>query len=362
MNTKMPPTKLPPLNVGLIGFGRIAELVHLRTLMSLPGVVVGGVSEHDPKRMQQVWQRAPHAGTFANYHDMLRDSEVEAVVICLPPAQHADAAIAAFQSGKHVYIEKPIAPSLEEAQAIHAAWRVCGKVGMMGFNFRCHPLYQQLRSLIREGAYGAVIGASSLFATQARQIPAWKEKRVTGGGVLLDLASHHVDLVGYLFPDPIVKVNAFEHSRNSEADNATLALRLESGALIQSLFSSNSVNVHRFEVYFENAKIVVDLAQPDSLEVFEKTTFITRSQKFATALRSLAPQRLLRTPGYEPSFSRALSAFASAVRSGDSADNSLMANVEDGCRCLEVILAAEESSRTKKQVDLARFAVPLAAQ
>jgi predicted dehydrogenase len=353
--------KLPLLNIGLIGFGRIAELVHLRTLMSLPGVVVGGVSEHDPKRMQQVWQRAPHAGTFANYHDMLRDSEVEAVVICLPPAQHADAAIAAFQSGKHVYIEKPIAPSLEEAQAVHTAWRASGKVGMMGFNFRCHPLYQQLRALIRAGTYGAVMGASSLFTTQARQIPIWKEKRATGGGILLDLASHHVDLVGYLFPDPIMGVSAFEHSSQSEADNATLALRLESGALIQSLFSSTSVNAHRFEVYFQQAKVVVDLAQPDGLAVTEKTTFITRRQKLATALRSLAPRRLLRTPGYEPSFSRSLSAFASAVRSEDGADHAHTANIDDGRRCLEVILAAEESSRTKKQVDLVPFAASVAA-
>jgi predicted dehydrogenase len=338
-----------PVNIALIGFGRIAELVHLRTLMALPDVVVGAVAESDAQRLKRLWERAPHAGTFTDYHALLRDSEAEAVVICLPPAQHGAAAIAAFEAGKHIYLEKPITPSLAEADAVRAAWRASGRLGMMGFNFRYHPLYVQMRAIIASGQYGAVIAASSVFSTPTRQLPAWKEQRQTGGGVLLDLASHHIDLVRYLFAAPIACVSAFEHTLYAEADNATLHLRLESGVLVQSMFSMNSISQHRFEVSLEKARLVADLAQPEALEVCEGTTYLTRGQRMARALRSLSPRHFLRAPGYEPSFARALGVFAQAVRAG----GDVSPDLDDGYRCLQVVEAAETAARTRTQVALA---------
>lgn len=336
------------LHVGLIGFGRIAELVHLRVLTGLPHVYVAAVAEQDAARRKQVWLRSPQTGTFDDYHSMLRDAKIGAVVICLPPAQHAAAAIAAFNAGKHVYLEKPITPSLDEAEAVRTAWRASGKIGMMGFNFRYHPLYQQAKSVIQSGQYGAVIGARGVFTTPTRQLPPWKQTRATGGGVLLDLASHHVDIVHDIFGQEIVGVSALEHSQRVEADNATLQLRLASGALIQSFFSMNSISEHRFEIYLERAKLVADLAAPDALDIYEGTTYTSRKGRLQRGLATLAPRNLLRAAGYEPSFARSLGAFADAVRLNTAAKPDL----DDGYRCLQVIIAAEAAARSDATVSL----------
>jgi predicted dehydrogenase len=338
-----------PVNIGLIGFGRIAELVHLRTLMSLPQVHVAAIAEADANRRRQMWQRSPQSGGFADYHDLLREADVQAVVICLPPALHAPAAIAAFEAGKHVYLEKPITPSLEEAKAVCVAWRESGRIGMMGFNFRFHPLYQRAKAVIESGQYGALVGARSVFTTPTRQLPLWKQQRGTGGGVLLDLASHHIDVIHDLFGQQVTGVSAFEHSQRVEADNATLHLRLESGALVQSFFSMNSVSEHRFEFYFEKAKVIADLAAPHALDIYKATTYVSRRQRLKRGLLALAPRTLASAPGYEPSFARSLGAFAEAVRSG----SAVHPDMNDGYRCLQVVVAAEEAARSGRHVELA---------
>lgn len=92
--------------------------------------------------------------------------EVEAVVICLPPALHAEYAIAAFQAGKHVYLEKPIATNLLDARAVVEAWRKAGTVGMMGFNYCFNGLYQSAKQYVRSGPLGDLVPSERCFHHQ----------------------------------------------------------------------------------------------------------------------------------------------------------------------------------------------------
>src|SRR5690606_31651972 len=95
------------LQIGLVGCGRIAQMVHLRVLSAMPGVRLAAVAEADADRLAEAQKHAPQARAYHDYHELLADDAVQAVVICLPTGMHAVAAVAAFAAGKHVYLEKP---------------------------------------------------------------------------------------------------------------------------------------------------------------------------------------------------------------------------------------------------------------
>ena len=326
------------LNVGLLGCGRIARLKHLSVLAGLPQVNVVALAEMDAGRRTEAMRHAPQATPYADYRDLLAQSEAEAVVICLPTTHHAAAAVAAFEAGKHVYLEKPIALSIDEAEGVVAAWRRAGTAGMIGFNFRFSPLYREARRLIQAGTLGTPVMARSVFSAAARDLPGWKRQRHTGGGVLLDLASHHVDLARYLFDEEIEGVQAHLTSVRSEEDTAAVQMRLRSGLVVQSSFSMSSVNDHRFEVYGDEGRLTVDRYGAPDVELVRPSAEQDRRQR----LRRMDPRLLLHTPDYQRPFHDALAAFAEAALAGRQATPDLL----DGYHSLAAIAAAEASARS----------------
>src|SRR6185369_726938 len=141
----------------------------------------------------------PTARAFGTYDELLNEGDVDAVVICVPNSLHAETAIAALKNGAHVYVEKPLATNLAEAGAVLKAWRGTDLVGMMGFNYRHNELYQSVRTHIAAGALGKLLTVRTVFSTSGEHLASWKLARRTGGGVLLDLGSHHLDLIRYFF-------------------------------------------------------------------------------------------------------------------------------------------------------------------
>ena len=111
------------VKLGLIGCGRIAELVHLNVITRLPEAKLVAIAECDATRREQLSRRAPKAALFEDYRELMQRCDLEAVVICLPPALHAEAAIAAFENRKHVYLEKPLATNIEDAKRVLLAWK-----------------------------------------------------------------------------------------------------------------------------------------------------------------------------------------------------------------------------------------------
>jgi predicted dehydrogenase len=117
------------------------------------------------------------------------------------------------------------------------AWWRAGVVGMVGFNYRFNALYQATRLHIQSGRLGELVGVRSVFSSAARDLPAWKRTRQDGGGVLPDLASHHVDLVHFFFGQAVRDVFAGLWSQRGDGNSAMLQLRLADGLQIQSFFS-----------------------------------------------------------------------------------------------------------------------------
>lgn len=341
-----------PLRVGVIGCGWFAQAVHLPNLRCLPGVELIALAEPDPNRRQEASRCAPAAVAYADYRDLLKIRDLDAVIVSVPTALHGEVAIAAMQLGKHLYLEKPIATSLEEADKVVGAWKQSGVVGMVGFNYRFNPLHQAARMQIQAGKLGPLVGARSVFSAPTRSIPAWKQTRSNGGGVLLDLASHHIDLVRFLFQQDVRMVYADIESRCTEQDTAMLHLRLADGLQVQSYFSLCAVDEDRFEIYGQAGKLTVDRYRSLGVEAADTGGAPSLLRCVTQGLRSLqsVPYLLkkLRSPWHEPSYRESLSRFISAVRGQEEASPDLL----DGYRSLEVICAAEESARTGRSVSL----------
>lgn len=224
-----------PLGVGLLGCGRIARMFHLLVLSSLDSARLVAVADADLAALRAAQAIVPEAVGVGHVEALLAVPGVDAVVVCLSTHLHADAAVAAFDAGRHVYVEKPLALDAAAAARVREACSASGRTGLVGFNFRFHPLVGAAREAVAAGALGQVVGIRTAFSSAPRELPEWKRDRATGGGALLDLASHHVDLLRHLTGSEITAVSATIATHRSADDTATLTLRLTSGVTAQVL-------------------------------------------------------------------------------------------------------------------------------
>lgn len=340
------------LKAGLMGCGRIAQSVHLPVLTHLPEVELVALAEVDPERLEKARHLVPKAVVCDHYKKLLKMKEVEAVIICLPNDLHAEAAIASLQQGKHVYLEKPLATSLEQARRVLEVWQNTHLVGMIGFNYRFNRLYRATQEYLQAGSLGKLVGVHSTFSTTGRNLPDWLQTRSIGGGVLLDLASHHTDLIRFFFGQEVREVFASLRSLHSEDDTAMLQLKLSDGLMVQSFFSLNSIEEDRFEVYGQTGKLFVDRYLSLCVEIYGPTLDSFRLRRLWHGVKALThlPYLLekIRAPGHEPSYREALTHFVTAVR----AHRPGVPDFYDGFRSLMTIGAAEESVGTGRPVTI----------
>lgn len=343
---------MPALRIGLMGCGQMALSIHLPVLTHLPDVQLVALAETDPGCLKKACCFAPKALPFNHYQKLLQLEEMDAVVICLPNHLHAEAAMAALQRGKHVYLEKPLATNLKEGQKVLTSWQQAGTVGMMGYNYRFNPVCLDLKQQISSGKIGPWVYARSVFSTPFRSIPEWKKSRQTGGGALLDLASHHIDLIRFIFNQEIIEVSAKIESIQTEDDQAILELRLAGGLRIQSFFSICSVEEDGFEVYGQAGKFSVNRYLSPDVEMNGSTLDLIRFRRLWRSLKALIhiPYLLdkIRHPGCEPSYRKALAHFVAAAKE----NCPTTPDFYDGYRSLEIVVAAEESAKTGKMISL----------
>jgi len=241
----------------MIGCGAIALAVHLPTLVALPGVAVVSVADPLAAAREAAMQVARNARPFESADALLAAGEVDAVVLAMPSSQHAVTAVAALQAGCHVYVEKPVATSARDARRLLDVWQRSSRLGIVGFNYRQHPLVLQARALLQEGAIGDVIAVQTVFSSRPAVVPVWKQ-HAASGGALFDKGAHHVDLAAFLlgaYPDV---VRARTSSRRTAGDTAVFDAEFLNGVCMQSVFSFDGVAEDRFTVIGRTGRLSYD--------------------------------------------------------------------------------------------------------
>ena len=338
------------MNVALLGCGRIARLFHLPILAARPELALTAVAEPDPAGRALAREAAPGAEVREDWREVVDDPRIEAVVVCLPSGLHADAACAAFGAGKHVYLEKPVATTLQDGRRVEDAWRASGAVGMTGFDQRFAPAMTALKRELRAGRIGAPTGARLAMGSGRRDAPEWKRSRATGGGVLLDLGSHMADLARFVLEDEVREVRASVASVLSDDDTASFTMALAGGVLAEAWVTLAGVTESRFEVIGERGMLVADRyagtlrrlpPEPPWSRPARARAGLARLGRDSRALLAAA-----RPLGLGATYESALAAFAAAV----AARRPASPDVADGVRSLEVVIAAEQSARTGRAV------------
>jgi predicted dehydrogenase len=331
------------MKLGLLGCGSVAYWLHLRAIRGIPEVNLVAAADPDSGARERV-KRMTRATVYERSDDLLGREDVEAVIICAPTNLHAELATACAAAGKHFYLEKPIATTAADARRVVEAAAGAGVTAAIGFNRRQHPLFEQAREELAGGAIGRVRGVQTAFCepTAADAMPGWKRRRATGGGALLDLASHHVDQLRWMLDDEITSIATALRSESTEHDTARIELETAGGAEGQGFFSFRAGLADYLEFIGERGTLLVDRHSASlSIRLGRRRGYGTRRRWVAPSPAVLA-WRLERAwrPAADPSYRRSLRAFVRHARGLPSAGASLI----DGLRSLEVIMAAEDAA------------------
>lgn len=221
------------IRVGIVGAGWIAR-EHRRVLDSVADAELVAVCDVDSERAKTL-AAGTGARTYMNWRDLLDREDLGALFVCTPPRSHREPVTAAMSRGLPVYLEKPIARTLEDAAEIVAAARRTGTVCAVGYQWHALELLDDLRGLLAGQQIGLLVG-TSIGPTQSR--PWFVDKRA-GGGNLLERGSHHLDLARTVAGE-VVRVQAAatrvrlarSATEAGDIDDAlTIMLELASGAL-----------------------------------------------------------------------------------------------------------------------------------
>lgn len=198
-------SSVSPLRVGICGSG--ITVVHIKGYQKIPGVEVSAIAGPDVDRCRAVAEKFGIPKVLADYHEML-DLGLDAVSIGVPNKYHAQMAIDALAAGCHVLCEKPLAIDVADGERMVAAAHASGKMLMVAFNRRYIPNALALKQQIDAGTLGPIYYAKAGW-TRRTGIPGFggwfTTKVLAGGGPLIDLGVHMMDLALYMmgYPRPV---------------------------------------------------------------------------------------------------------------------------------------------------------------
>ena len=203
-------TSRRPLGVAIAGFGwmgRVHTEAYTRVLHHFPQLAVAprlvAVADEVPGRAEEAADQFGFATPVRDWREVAADPDVAAVSITAPNFLHREIGVAMAQAGKHIWIEKPVGLTADDARAVAEAVKEAGVAGTVGFNYRNAPAVAAAKEMIDGGELGAVTHVRfrlfSDYAAHPEGALSWRFERERGGsGVLGDLAAHGVDLARHL--------------------------------------------------------------------------------------------------------------------------------------------------------------------
>jgi len=218
--------------VGLLGFGAIGA-AHAQAVRETPGLHLVAVCDRDPARAAVALAADPDVRVHEESLALLDDPDVDVVIISTPPDSHAAWAMEALARGKHVVVEKPMALTTRECDALIDRAREAGLALSVYQNRRFDPDYAVIRESVRAGRLGEVFHVETFVGGYGHPCNYWHSDAAVSGGALFDWGSHIVDQLLDLVEGDVDSVSAVNHKRVwhdvTNADHARMTLHFQGG-------------------------------------------------------------------------------------------------------------------------------------
>jgi len=248
--------------IGIVGAGNFTKMTVMPALKNT-GAVLRYISSAGGLTAKSLANKYGFAFSTTDYRQILDDESVDLVLITTRHDQHATMASAVLESGKHVFVEKPLALTAGELSLIETAWRKSVKpvTITVGFNRRFSPYAIKAKHLLG----GSDVPMNMVATMNAGFIPpeVWVHDMKTGGGRIIGEACHYIDLMIYMTGSLVTSVvmNALGTNPQDNTDNAIITLRFENGSQgVINYFSNGSKSYakERIEVYSQGRTLVID--------------------------------------------------------------------------------------------------------
>lgn len=326
---------------GIIGIGRHSDRWMAPAFKSTKEARLVAVYSRDQGRADAFSEKHGAGAAYSDLDALLANPEVDAVYIGSPNAVHTEQALAAIAAGKHVLVDKPMAVTVEDAQQIVDAAKKAGVMLSTGYNNRYQPLHRIVRELIQSGEFGApVFARADCFNAGNPSYQAWRYNQATGGGSMMSIGCHAVDLMEWVLGREIIEVSSLDDSAVYGVDRlAAATLRMDGdvfGQVMSALrvpFPQNGITVHCERGYFKTHSSIHFLVN-GRLEVV--TANSTRDYEF----KSPSPQHSI--------FVYELDELSQKIQEGSAP----VSTGEDGVQGMRVLTAIVQSGQEHRAVSL----------
>ncbi|GGG11769.1 oxidoreductase [Paenibacillus albidus] len=349
------------IRIGVIGTGSISGL-HLNAYRNNPQTSVYAVCDLNEERARAAAAEYGAEKVYTDYRELLADSGVDAVSICTWNNSHAEISIAALEAGKHVLVEKPLCRTFEEALQVEQAVQKSGKILQVGFVRRYDANAQLLHTLVEKGEFGEIYYAKATTLRRLGNPGGWfADIERSGGGPLIDIGVHVIDLCWYLMgrPKPVsvsantyrklgnranveylsfYKAADYDAALNTVEDLANALIRFENGA---SLMVDVSFTLHAKEdersvrLYGEKGGFEID---PEIVIISEQSNTIV----------NIYPQTDHKGFDFNSAFQHEINHFASSIHTGSEP----ISPVQDGVAIMKILGGIYESAAKGEEVKL----------
>lgn len=363
------------MNIGLIGFGSMGR-THAFSVANLPffykdlpfSARVLGVCTKNPQHARAAAAEFGFPVAAESEDELIDSPDIDVIDICTPNIYHYETIKKAIAAGKHIYCEKPLCVTEQQAAEVAALAEARGVTAGIVFNNRHMLPVMRAKEYIESGKLGQILSFRGAYyhssATDTARPAGWKQNRdICGGGVLFDLGSHIIDLIYYLcgefdavsgmgrivYP---VRAGMDGNAWNTNADEAFyLTARLKNGALgtieTGKIFTGTNDDLS-FEIYGSDGALRFSLMEPNWLYVYDKYAPQTGFQRVECCGRYPAPGGIfpgIKAPiGWLRGHIQSMYAFLNAVYSGAPASPSFV----DGAHVQSVMAAAYRSDESGK--------------
>jgi len=277
------------LGVGLVGYGFMGR-VHTYAYKTMPffyddvpcDVELVGVCSRSRTNREKAVQQGEYVFTTTDFRDLLKRDDIQIINCCVPNYLHRDIVIASLEAGKHVYCDKPLALNLKEAREICRADAKFSAKGQIAHQYRYIPAIMRAKQLIEEGFLGKVSSFRTVYLHSScviqKKTYSWKAKsKMTGGGVIVDLGSHLIDLLIYLLGDfrsvQAMLRNCTSKDKSTD-DMAFVMAEMGNGAvgtIEASKMATGANDELRLEIHGDKGAIRFNSMDPNWLEAYDNT-------------------------------------------------------------------------------------------